>query len=271
MPRLFVTREQIGGGTLVVDGDAARHLAGPLRVRPGELIEVVDDGGHEHGVRVVSVERARVTGSIIWSRPASGEPRLHLEVIHALVREIDEAIAALAEVGAAAIHPVLALRSVSRPGPERATARLRRWSEIAREAAELAHRAAVPAVRPVTDLGGALAELPKGSRILACMVDAAVPLARLEVDPARPVALVIGPEGGLAPTEIELLCQAGAEMVHLGPRVLPARRAAVVAAGLLLARAGDLDAAAPRPGGGAPPRLLDTQSPHTGGHVSPPP
>ncbi len=226
---------------LVVEGDAAHHLAGPLRVQPGEVIQVVDDAGEEHAVRVSSVERARVTGSILWSRPASGEPRLRLDVIQGLVREIDEVVAGLAEVGAAAIHPVVAVRSVTRPDSERAAARLRRWGEIAREAAELAHRGAVPRVAALTNLAGALAELPEGARILVCTVDGAVPLARLDVDAARPAALVIGPEGGLEPGEVDRLREAGSEMVHLGPRVLPARRAAIVAAGLLLARAGDLD------------------------------
>ena len=241
MPRLFVTRDQVGDGTLVVEGAAARHLAGSLRIEPGELIQVVDDAGEEHGVRVTSVARARVAGSIVWSRPASGEPHLRLDVVQGLIREIDEVVAGLAEVGAAAIRPVVAARSVTRPDPTRAAARLRRWSEIAREAAELAHRGAVPRVTALTDLAGALAELPEGARILACMVDAAVPLARLEIDPARPAALVVGPEGGLDPVEADRLREAGAEMVHLGPRVLPARRAAIVAVGLLLARAGDLD------------------------------
>jgi 16S rRNA (uracil1498-N3)-methyltransferase len=241
VPRLFITRDQIGDGTLVVEGEAAHHLAGPLRTEPGELIQVVDDAGEEHGVRVTSVARGRVTGSIVWSRPASGEPRLRLDVVQGLVREIDEVVAGLVEVGAAAIRPVIATRSVTRPDPTRAAARLRRWGEIAREAAELAHRGAVPRVMALTDLAGALAELPEGVRILVCMVDAAVPLARLEVDAARPAALVIGPEGGLDPDEVDRLREAGAEMVHLGPRVLPARRAAIVAAGLLLARAGDLD------------------------------
>ena len=241
MPRLFVARERIGDGALVVEGDAAHHLAGPLRVQPGELIVVVDDAGEEHGVRIATVERGRVAGSIVWSRPASGEPRLRLDVVQGLIREIDEVVAGLAEIGATAIRPVVAARSVTRPGPERAATRLRRWGEIAREAAELAHRGAVPRVAGLTDLTGALAELPEGARILVCVVGGAVPLARLEIDPARPAALVVGPEGGLDLAEIDRLGEAGAEMVHLGPRVLPARRAAMVAAGLILARSGDID------------------------------
>jgi 16S rRNA (uracil1498-N3)-methyltransferase len=242
MPRLFVSREQLSDRRLAVEGAPARHLAGPLRIRPGEVIRVVDDGGEEHGVRIDRVERARVTGSVVWSRPAGGEPRLRLAVVQALVREMDEVVAGLAEVGAAEIHAVMALRSVSRPDPERTAARLRRWNEIAREAAELAHRAAVPTVQAAAGVGSALDRLPDTSRILVCMVDATVPLARIEVDPDRPAALVIGPEGGLTPAEVDLLRDAGAETVHLGPRVLPARYAGVVAAGLLLGRSGDLDA-----------------------------
>ena len=247
VPRLFVTREQLRDGSLAIDGEPGRHLTASLRTRPGDLILVVDDSGQEHGVRVAAVQAGRVTGVIVWSREAAGEPLLHLEVVHGLIREMDEVVAALAEVGASVIRPVVAERSVSRPDPVRAAARTRRWGEIAREAAELAHRARVPAVEPVSDLESALAELPEGSRILACMVGAPIPLARLDVDRDRPTAVVIGPEGGLATAEVERLRAAGAEPVHLGPRVLPARRAAMFATGLLLARAGDLDAALPAP------------------------
>ena len=98
------------------------------------------------------------------------------------------------------------------------------------------------AVKP-DQVAGVLAEI-RGhftENHLLISIAAGVPLARLEVDAARPAALVIGPEGGLDPGEVDRLREAGAEMVHLGPRVLPARRAAIVAAGLLLARAGDLD------------------------------
>lgn len=245
MPRLFVTREQISDGALVIGGEPGRHLAGALRTRPGELIVVVDDADQEHGVRVLSVGPERVTGAIVWSRRASGEPQLHLEVVHALIREMDEVVTALAEAGAAVIRPIVAERSVSRPDPERAAGRVRHWGEIARQAAELAHRARVPAIEPVGDLGSALAELPEGSRVLACVVGAPTPLARLEIDPGRPTVVVIGPEGGLASAETDRLRTAGAEPVHLGPRVLPARRAAAFAAALLLARAGDLDNSLP--------------------------
>ena len=60
---------------------------------------------------------------------------------------------------------------------------------------------------------------------------------------------MIGPEGGLDVTDLRGLDDAGAVTVHLGSRTLPSRLAGAVATSLLLAGAGDLDAAAARPPG----------------------
>jgi 16S rRNA (uracil1498-N3)-methyltransferase len=80
-------------------------------------------------------------------------------------------------------------------------------------------------------------------RVVACTLDAATPLARLD-PPPRPgerIALCIGPEGGFDPADLDVLRRAGAEEAHLGPRVLRARLAGVVALSTLLASAGELD------------------------------
>ena len=73
-------------------------------------------------------------------------------------------------------------------------------------------------------------------------MDADTPLHRVSLDALQPLALVIGPEGGLDAEEVERLRAAGAEAAHLGGRVLPARLAGSIAAALSLAAAGDLDA-----------------------------
>ena len=44
------------------------------------------------------------------------------------------------------------------------------------------------------------------------------------------VALVVGPEGGLAREEAEALADAGAQLVSLGPRIFRTENASVVAA-----------------------------------------
>jgi 16S rRNA (uracil1498-N3)-methyltransferase len=244
VPRFFVPAGAVGGGRAVIEGPDAAHLARSLRARPGERIVAVDAGGTEHGVVLEEVDAARTTGRVEWSRPATGEPATPVHVLQAVCAEdMDAAVEALAEVGAAAIWPMLTRRTVPRLDAERATRRLERWRSVARQAAALAGRAGPVPVHPLRSLPQALGSLPPGTRVLACATGAGAPLgAAVAEPPAGPLALVIGPEGGLAPDELADVRAAGGEGVHLGPRVLRARLAGAVALGILLDRLGELQA-----------------------------
>jgi 16S rRNA (uracil1498-N3)-methyltransferase len=227
----------------------AEHLTRSLRARPGETIVVVAGGAVEHGVVLEEVTTSRVSGTIAWSRPVSGEPRLAVHVLQAIpAQTMDATIEALTVAGAASIHPVLTGRTVVRPDVSQGARRAERWNAIAREAAQLAGRAAPPVVTSVLPLRDALAQLPAGIRVLACVIrpDSAPILASAQTSTAD-VALVIGPEGGLDGADLDALAAARATYVHLGPRTLPSRLAGAVATSLLLAGAGDLDTSAEPP------------------------
>ncbi len=249
VPRFFVEPDQVAGGRATLTGSDANHLSRALRALVGETILIVEDGRVEHGLELDEVTPARVSGSIVWSRPVEGEPRLAVHVLQAVpAQAMDATVEALTEAGAATIRPVLTHRTVSRPDPSRVIHRLERWRLIAREAAQLAGRAAPPGVHSILPLGEAVDALPIGTRILACVIaEDSAPILRAVPSPPADVGLVIGPEGGLDVTDLRLLEAAGAVKVHLGSRTLPSRLAGAVATSLLLAGAGDLDAAAAPP------------------------
>ena len=240
MPRFFVRADQVHDDRCVILPPDAQHLSQSLRTQPGEVISVADDAGTEHAVRVDVVERERVEGRILASRPVSAEPQLRVHVIQSLPQQgMDDAVDAMAQVGVAAIWPVLSDRSVARPDAARAAKRLERWRSIARESAGLAYRGAAPTVSEL----GALATA--GTRILACSIGGAtVPLTGLTVDPTMAVALCIGPEGGWSSADLAALTRAGAEAVHLGPRIYRSRLAGAIACSMLLAQAGDSESPA---------------------------
>jgi 16S rRNA (uracil1498-N3)-methyltransferase len=251
VPRFFVPASGVQDGRAAISGDDAAHLARSLRAAPGELIVVVDDAGSEHGVRLENVTAERVDGVVEWSRPATGEPGLEIHVVQALAKDgMDELVEALAEVGAAAIWPVTTRRTVVRLDARRAEHRVARWNAIARSAAQLAGRARPPVVHPLRGIDDVAAALPERMHLLACTTDATTPLRSVALHHGEPVALCVGPEGGFDPQDLRALHDAGAQDVHLGPRVLRARLAAVVALGALLSSAGELDtpvAPAPAP------------------------
>lgn len=249
MPRFYVEPEQVYGGHATLRGADAKHLARSLRALPGETIIIVEAGRIEHGLTLEDVTPVLVSGRIAWSRPAAGEPRLAVHVLQAVpAQAMDATIEALTEAGAATIRPVLTHRTVARPDPSRVIHRLERWRLIAREAAQLAGRAAPPEVHSIVPLQAALDALSPGMHLVVCISRAsAVPIHTVLPAARADVALVIGPEGGLDVADLSLLDAAGAVSAHLGPRTLPSRLAGALATTLLLAAAGDLDSSAEPP------------------------
>jgi 16S rRNA (uracil1498-N3)-methyltransferase len=64
-----------------------------------------------------------------------------------------------------------------------------------------------------------LAQLTAGVRMLVLEPTAPIALSEFTLDLAD-LMIVVGPEGGISPHELEMLVEAGAELVRLGPEVL---------------------------------------------------
>ena len=242
MPRYFISDSAIANSQVTITGGVADHLAGSRRARSGEEIEVADQSGRAHRIRLTKVTKSVVCGDIVESRPASGEPELDAIVLQALCKDgMDEAVDATVAAGAAAIMPITTEHTVVHLDARRAAARHRHWQEVARQAAQVAYRGSVPEVYPVKTLAAALGALDPRRRILACaMAEDAVPLSELKLSSSERIALVIGPEGGLSERDLLTLRQHDCTTVHLGPRVFRARLAASHALSLCMQLAGQL-------------------------------
>lgn len=224
---VFAEPEQLEGGQLRLDGARGRHLARVLRVRPGERGVAVCQG-LAHRFTITGVEGDRVTARIDEVAPASGEPGRPLVLLQALLpqADFDAVLEAATQVGVTHFYPVRAARSIGRGGPER----LARWRAILESAAEQSHRGAVPSIVGPLGLEDALGAV-QGLRLL--VLDPAAGASLPRPSPPDPVAIAVGPEGGWAPDELAAMTAAGGSRVTLGPRILRARLAGVVAAAIL--------------------------------------
>jgi 16S rRNA (uracil1498-N3)-methyltransferase len=124
----------------------------------------------------------------------------------------------LTEVGVDRIIPLLAGRSVVQWDGERANRQVERWRRIAREAAMQSRRAWLPEVAALTPFATA-AELPSAALAQpgGGSPDLALP------------TLLVGPEGGWTAEELS----SGLPHIGLGPNILRAETAALVAGSLL--------------------------------------
>jgi 16S rRNA (uracil1498-N3)-methyltransferase len=232
--RLYVPGDRLAGPHVTLTGPEHRHLSRVLRARAGETLTLFDGAGGEVEAEVVRVERAETELRLGTRRVVAG-PAVAITLLSAVPRgpRMDFLVQKTAELGVARIVPVLTERSVARPDGD--AGRRARWQKIAQEAARQCGRADVPAVDPPVSLEAALAlpglpprrlalfEGEKGRSLRTALSGAA----------AGPTALLVGPEGGFAASELAAAVAAGFEPVGLGDRILRVETAAIVAVALV--------------------------------------
>lgn len=223
--RFFVPAELMAGERFPVPEPIAHQVRNVLRLRDGAGIVLLPGDGSEAlctldgGTCVVRERRA-----------APGEPAHRLTVVQALLKGdgLEQVVRRGTEVGVASFELVITERCVAREVNPR---RLERLRAVAREAAEQSERGIVPTV----DAPRPLVEALEAGSVLLLERHDGPRLAAVEA----PRALLIGPEGGWAPSEVEGARAAGLGLAGLGPRILRAETVAPVAAAVVLSRTGD--------------------------------
>jgi len=208
----------------------AHHIAHVLRLRPGARLVAFD------GSREVDVELETVSPEVVARRigtPAVSKQPVEIALLQGVARgpKMDLIVRMATEIGIAAIHPVLTDRAVAEPAP----ARVDRWRRIALESARQCGRADLPDVHPPTRLGEALAALGPVDLLIVPWEEDRRPIGTVIAGRAfATAAVLIGPEGGLTPAEVDITRRAGGETVSLGPLILRTETAGVAAITILL-------------------------------------
>ncbi|PYY50783.1 16S rRNA (uracil(1498)-N(3))-methyltransferase [Curtobacterium sp. MCBD17_023] len=237
------------GARVSLDGAEGRHAVTVSRVRVGEELRLSDGRGTVVTGPVASVGKDSLVLTV-EAVEVDEAPRPSLTLVQALAKggRDEMAVQAATEIGVDRVVPWAAARSVSRwDGPKVEKGRAR-WAAIAQEASKQAIRSRVPQVlAPVTtaQLAGGAGAGPaapgrEARRTLVLLEPTAtVRLATWE-PPAETdeIALVVGPEGGIDPSELERLETAGAFRVRLGDTVLRTSTAGPAALAVLQARLG---------------------------------
>lgn len=244
MHRFFVEPELIARmsfGLLALEGAIAHQVANVLRLRGGDEILLLDNAGGEYRVRLERVERKMIVVRFIESQPAAGEPQTQITLYQSLLKgeKWDFVLQKCTEVGVSGFVPVVSERCVARPSE----GRLERHLRIIQEAAEQSRRGLLPVLGDTLafavaceqaaarhDLALILWEEPQG-----------LDFSQVLQQPHGTVALLVGPEGGFSSEEVTLAHQCGIIPVTLGPRILRAETAALVAAAVTLYSFGDMN------------------------------
>ncbi len=224
--RLHLATALTAGAELEAAPGQAHYLAAVMRRAVGGAVRLFNGRDGEWQARIVALGRDRARLLVERQlRPQAPEPDLWL-AFAVLKRDATELVAQKAtELGVSLLQPVLTAHT----GPGRVNAE--RLRAIATEAAEQCERLSVPAIAAPQPLPALLASWPASRPLFAA-------LERSDAPPLTPhrgsAGLLIGPEGGFAPAELdELHRHALVKPATLGPRILRAETAAIVGLALL--------------------------------------
>jgi 16S rRNA (uracil1498-N3)-methyltransferase len=225
--------------TATLAGAQAEHLTRVLRAQPGMEADVVA-GGRVFHAEVAAIENGPGAASEVRFNliaELKAEPALPITLVMSVYKfdRMEWAIEKLTELGVAAIVPVIARRSEKHLA-QSAVKRAERWRRIAHEAAQQARRSDVPLIHEPMQLAERVKTASQATRIvlaeqersttLRMALEEAVAAAQAEM-PSLEIA--VGPEGGWAAEEEALFDANGWRAVSLGPRILRAESAAIVA------------------------------------------
>jgi 16S rRNA (uracil1498-N3)-methyltransferase len=258
MQRYFVAPEQLNDDGVVLTGDDAHHAARVMRMESGDEF-IVSDGRTREALAVIrGVTPGRVEAGIQTWLPMSGEPLWSVTIAQSLPKgdKMELVIQKGTEIGAAAFVPFQSERMIVQYDGKKEAKRLERWSKIAKEAAEQAHRSRIPAVEPVMTWRQLLSSIAMYDLALFCyekeggasgagLRDAILAYRErggLSVTGNKElkVLLIVGPEGGFTGREAAEAEAAGAVIVGLGKRILRTETAAMVGLACIMYESGEM-------------------------------
>ena len=247
MHRFFVPSEWTGSDRVEIQGEVAHRIGRVLRLAPRAEIVLFDGSGMEWTVRLDSVAREQAVGSVLSSEKGRGEPQVRLTLYQGVMKgsKFDWTLQKGTELGVSSFVPMQCQRSVPQSRSGSQPGRAARWRKIVVEAAEQSGRATIPeigAAMSFTEVCDALEDAPtlvvlpwEGEE--AKSLSAAIS----EAPESKEVALIIGPEGGLAPEEVDYARGKGLAPVSLGSRILRAETAGIAAVSALMYALGEMD------------------------------
>lgn len=239
MYQFFVTEEQIGREFITITGGDVNHIKNVLRMRPGETIRVSNQKGQDYFCKISEVGEDFVQADILETGAATTELPGKIYLFQGIPKgdRMEHVIEKAVELGVYEIIPIRMRYCVVKLDDKKQQAKLKKWQALAMAAAKQSKRSLVPNIHPVMSYKEAIAYAFQSE---ACLIPyenengmEGTKAALKKIRGKESVSILIGPEGGFAPEEIEAVKSRG-EVISLGKRILRTDTAAITAMSMVM-------------------------------------
>lgn len=247
MNQFFIGFSEHNDDKIILTDDNAKHIINVLRLRVGESLQAVNIHDQTtYTCEIETLEKNAVICKIVDMQKESRELPVDITLYQGLPKgdKFEFVIQKAVELGVHEIVPVQMKHSIMKIDPKKVETKQNRWQAIAKSAAEQSKRTYIPEILPVQSFENAIdrahyeydfvlvpyenAEGMNETRAIMEGIVRGVESIFEKSDenyeyvcPSKPrIAIFIGPEGGFADSEIELVKDTKAKIISLGKRIL---------------------------------------------------
>ncbi len=239
MYNFFVTSDNKKDNRYFISGDDFNHIKNVLRMSVGEQFLVSCDGVSDL-CEIKSIESDTVVAEIIGENYQNTNLPINIHLFQGLPKsdKLELIIQKAVELGVASVTPVAMKRSIVKIDDKKKKSKRERWQAIAEAAAKQSKRTLVPQVQEVLSYKEMLAAAKDLDLLLVpyeCAEGMTATKAALsQIKSGMSIGIIIGPEGGFEPQEIELAKDVGGKIISLGSRILRTETAAITTAAMCM-------------------------------------
>lgn len=237
MQQVFVNESPIDS-KFNITGQDAHHLSKVVRLKVGERIRVSVVGGDNYICEVSDFQDKDVIVSVVEQVPSTELPnRIYLFQAIPKGDRMETIIEKCVELGAFEIIPVEMKNCIVKLDDKKKKSKVERYQAITKSAAEQSKRSIIPQVHSVMTFKEAF-QYAKSLDVLLLPFESKNGMkdtydALDEIKPGQSIGVFIGPEGGFAPSEIEMV-EGSMKLISLGHRILRTDTAAICSLSMLM-------------------------------------
>lgn len=230
MPKFFVAQNQIEDESIYINGEDVNHIVNVLRLtKDDEILICNKDRNITYKAKIDRLAKDKVVCKIEEMIEDSTESNIFVTIFQGLPKadKMEYIIQKTTELGVKEIVPVMMKRSIVKLEGKEADKKIERWQKIAEVAAKQSGRDAIPTIgkilkvqelsKKISDYDIFIIAYEKENDVTLKQV---LKNTKINENENLKIGVLIGPEGGIDETEIDLFKEKGVKTITLGKRIL---------------------------------------------------
>lgn len=240
----FINPAQIINNRILIKGKDFHHLHNVLRLKKGDYLQLADGEEILYLARIehISLREAQVLIVEILGKKKIGNLNIIVGQAVPKGQKMDFIVEKGTELGVSAFVPLLTEHIIPKTGTAPLVRKLQRWERIAQEASKQCRRLTIPKIYSPMDLSEFCRSFHKVPCKIILWEKASQGLKKSGFinNSSQETAILVGPEGGFSPQEVDLAQEFGFAPILLGERTLRTETASLVILSILQFLWGDL-------------------------------